>query len=278
MQFKSLAVGAIGVALLISGTATSGVARPRVQPTTTSTTTSATSPTTTTTSTTTTAPAVSCDRPVFQVNQLTYAPASPFRVGLGNTKAVVTPSTSANCEIKRWSYVLYGDNGAVAQLKNLTADFGFITVRESKLVNRDSGPQAAKVTVTYGPASGYAGTTKFNQSYQVGASLFRRGTFGSTFKAPSKVAVGGQATITAKLSRANWNTDKYGKYAGQSVVLQTRTSYGEPWGKLITRKTNASGVVTFKTTVEEDTLVRVFYFGNSTTSHAVSSEILISAI
>lgn len=278
MQFKTLVVGGLAVALF------SGMTAPAV----------ADAPV-----------AVTCDRPTFSVNQITYAPASPFRVGLGNTKAVVTPSVVAKrvdavpadstatppveaipagstvrggCEVKKWSYVLYGENGAVAQLNDYTSDSGTITVREAKLKNRDAGDQVAKVTATYGPAEGYTGTTKRNQSWQVDADLYRRGTFGSSFKAPTSVAVGGQATITAKLSRANWDTDKYGKYAGQNVVLQVRTSYSAPWGKLITRKTDANGRVTFKTIVEEDTLVRVFYFGNVNTSHAVSGEILVAAV
>lgn len=83
--------------------------------------------------------------------------------------------------------------------------------------------------------------------------------------APEPVKKGKTITVTGSLGRANWETLKYGAYAGKSVELQYRTKTTS-YAKVKTLTTNSSGDV--KTTVKatKDGYFRLVYAGNSTTA------------
>lgn len=83
--------------------------------------------------------------------------------------------------------------------------------------------------------------------------------------APEPVKKGKTITVTGSLDRANWETLKYGAYAGKSVELQYRTKTTS-YAKVKTLTTNSSGDV--KTTVKasKDGYFRLAYAGNGTTA------------
>ena len=83
--------------------------------------------------------------------------------------------------------------------------------------------------------------------------------------APEPVKKGKTITVTGSLDRANWETSRYGAYAGKSVELQYRTKTTSYAG-VKTLTTNGSGDV--KTTVKatKDGYFRLVYAGNSTTA------------
>ncbi|MFF7330997.1 hypothetical protein [Streptomyces sp. NPDC008150] len=88
--------------------------------------------------------------------------------------------------------------------------------------------------------------------------------------APEPVVKGKTVTVTGKLSRANWETNKYAGYSTQSVKLQYRKKSSTTYTTLKTIKTSTTG--TLKTTVKAtaDGYYR-FSFAGTTTTPAVSA-------
>ncbi|MEU1511927.1 hypothetical protein ABZ490_07160 [Streptomyces sp. NPDC005811] len=82
---------------------------------------------------------------------------------------------------------------------------------------------------------------------------------------PEPVKKGKTITVTGKLSRANWDDNKYHGYAGQSVKLQFRKKNSSTYTTLKTIKTSSTG--TLKTTVKAsaDGYFRYSFAGTSTT-------------
>ncbi|MFJ8749516.1 DUF5707 domain-containing protein [Streptomyces sp. NPDC102441] len=83
--------------------------------------------------------------------------------------------------------------------------------------------------------------------------------------APEPVKKGRTITVTGKLSRANWETDTYKGYTGQSVKLQFRKKTSSTYTTVKTIKTNSTGAL--KTTVKAsvDGYWRYSFAGTSTT-------------
>ena len=86
--------------------------------------------------------------------------------------------------------------------------------------------------------------------------------------APEPVAKNATLTVTGKLTRANWETHKYGGYSGRSVKLQFRKA-GTSAYTTVKKVTSGSGGA-LKTTAKAtaDGYWRWSYAGNSTTSTA----------
>ncbi|WP_330349129.1 hypothetical protein [Streptomyces sp. NBC_00582] len=82
---------------------------------------------------------------------------------------------------------------------------------------------------------------------------------------PEPVKKGRTITVTGKLSRANWDTNKYAGYTGQPVKLQFRKKGSSTYTTLKTIKTSSTG--TLKTTVKAsaDGYFRYSFAGTSTT-------------
>ncbi|MEV5471969.1 hypothetical protein AB0L66_06375 [Streptomyces sp. NPDC052207] len=82
---------------------------------------------------------------------------------------------------------------------------------------------------------------------------------------PEPVKKGGTITVTGKLSRANWETNKYGNYTGQSVKLQFRKKGSSTYTTVRTIRTSSTG--NLKTTVKAsvDGYYRYAFAGNTTT-------------
>ncbi|MFJ2111953.1 calcium-binding protein [Streptomyces sp. NPDC087850] len=84
--------------------------------------------------------------------------------------------------------------------------------------------------------------------------------------APEPVKKGEPLTITGKLTRADWNTNKYVNYASQSVRLEFREKGDNGYATVKTVKSNGSGAL--KTTVKaaSDGYWRWSFTGTSTTA------------
>ncbi|MFJ8489671.1 hypothetical protein ACIRBZ_15075 [Streptomyces sp. NPDC094038] len=88
--------------------------------------------------------------------------------------------------------------------------------------------------------------------------------------APEPVKKGKTVTVTGSLTRANWDTHKYGAYGSQSVKLQFRKKSSTTYTTLKTIKASSTGALKTTTTATVDGYYR-YSFAGSTTSPAVSA-------
>ncbi|MEU3983073.1 calcium-binding protein [Streptomyces sp. NPDC026672] len=105
---------------------------------------------------------------------------------------------------------------------------------------------------------------------KAGSFSFQRSARLTVNASPEPVRKGATVTVTGALTRANWETLKYGGYGSQSVKLQFRKKSSSTYTTLKTIKTDAKGNLrtTVKATV--DGYYRYSYAGGSTTA-AVSA-------
>ncbi|MGW0943872.1 hypothetical protein ACWD4O_15165 [Streptomyces sp. NPDC002623] len=105
----------------------------------------------------------------------------------------------------------------------------------------------------------------FKWQSNLGAINVQRKSALTTDATPEPVKKGKTLTITGKLTRANWDTNKYGGYATQSVKLQFKKKGSTVYSTVKTIRTSSTG--TLKTTVKAtvDGYYRYTFAGNSTT-------------
>ncbi|MDN3023377.1 hypothetical protein [Streptomyces sp. S.PB5] len=82
---------------------------------------------------------------------------------------------------------------------------------------------------------------------------------------PEPVKKGKTITVTGKLSRANWDTDKYAGYASQSVKLQFRKKGSSTYSTIKTIKTSSTGTLSTTVKASADGYYRYSFAGTSTT-------------
>ncbi|MER5787890.1 hypothetical protein [Streptomyces sp. NPDC001980] len=87
---------------------------------------------------------------------------------------------------------------------------------------------------------------------------------------PEPVKKGKTVTVTGSLTRANWDTHKYGAYGSQSVKLQFRKKSSTTYTTLKTIKASSTGALKTTTTASVDGYFRYSFAGTST-SPAVSA-------
>ncbi len=88
--------------------------------------------------------------------------------------------------------------------------------------------------------------------------------------APEPVKKGQKITVTGKLTRANWDTKKYGPYGGRTVELQFRQTGTSSFGAVKKVTTSSSGALKTTVTAATDGTWRWVYRGNDTTGAATS--------
>ncbi|MFI1221052.1 MULTISPECIES: hypothetical protein [unclassified Streptomyces] len=88
---------------------------------------------------------------------------------------------------------------------------------------------------------------------------------------PEPVSKGRTITVTGKVTRANWETRKYGSYGGRTVSLQFKPSGAASYTTV--KKVLANGSGALKTTVKASRTGtwRWVYYGNTTTGASTSS-------
>ncbi|MET7735626.1 hypothetical protein ABZT02_30295 [Streptomyces sp. NPDC005402] len=95
--------------------------------------------------------------------------------------------------------------------------------------------------------------------------LQRRATL-TTDASPEPVKKGKTITVTGKLARANWDTNKYAGYSTQPVKLQFRKKGSSTYTTLKTIKTTSTGTLKTTTTATADGYYRYSFAGTTTTS------------
>ncbi|MCX4859346.1 hypothetical protein [Streptomyces canus] len=95
--------------------------------------------------------------------------------------------------------------------------------------------------------------------------LQRRATL-TVNASPEPVKKGKTITVTGKLSRANWDTNKYAGYSTQPVKLQFRKKGSSTYTTLKTIKTTSTGTLKTTTTATADGYYRYSFAGTTTTS------------
>ncbi|MGW3242056.1 calcium-binding protein [Streptomyces sp. NPDC001070] len=88
---------------------------------------------------------------------------------------------------------------------------------------------------------------------------------------PEPVAKGGTLTVTGKLTRANWETDKYAGYSGQSVALQFRSASSSTYTTVKTVTSSSTGALKTTVRASADGSWRFVYAGNSVTGKSTSA-------
>ncbi|MDN3023378.1 calcium-binding protein [Streptomyces sp. S.PB5] len=82
---------------------------------------------------------------------------------------------------------------------------------------------------------------------------------------PEPVKKGKTITVTGKLSRANWETNKYAGYASQSVKLQFRKKGSSTYTTVKTIKTSSTGTLSTTVKASADGYYRYSFAGTATT-------------
>ncbi|WP_460066968.1 hypothetical protein [Streptomyces sp. YKOK-I1] len=102
------------------------------------------------------------------------------------------------------------------------------------------------------------------------AKVLRKATL-TTDATPEPVKKGKTITVTGKLARANWDTNKYAGYASQSVKLQFKKKGATAYTTVKTIKSGSTGVL--KTTVKAtaDGYFRYVFVGTTTTAPVTSA-------
>jgi hypothetical protein len=95
--------------------------------------------------------------------------------------------------------------------------------------------------------------------------LQRRATL-TTDASPEPVKKGKTITVTGKLARANWDTNKYAGYSTQPVKLQFRKKGSSTYTTLKTVNTTSTGTLKTTTTATADGYYRFSFAGTTTTS------------
>jgi hypothetical protein len=101
--------------------------------------------------------------------------------------------------------------------------------------------------------------------------LKRASVIASADASPEPVTKGQPITVKGTLKRANWSTNRYDTYAGQSVTLQFKAAGSTTYTNVKSVTTSSTGA--FKTTVTaaKDGAWRWYYAGNSITGAKVSA-------
>ncbi|MFE5853464.1 hypothetical protein ACFQ61_09645 [Streptomyces sp. NPDC056500] len=99
----------------------------------------------------------------------------------------------------------------------------------------------------------------------------KRGSRLTVNASPEPVVKGSTITVTGKVTRANWETRKYGSYGGRTVSLQFKPAGAASYTTV--KKVHANGSGDLRTTVQASKTGtwRWAYYGNTTTGPSTSS-------
>ncbi|MEU6527734.1 hypothetical protein ABZ869_00905 [Streptomyces sp. NPDC046928] len=176
---------------------------------------------------------------------------------------------------------LYGDKPATCTATSATTATckGTIDVypAQSELINSDAGgwKASAEATAFNGedPDAEVFDITKVGYTSQggLGTTLLRRYSKQTVNASPEPVKKGKTLTVTGKLSRANWEDNKYHGYTAQPVKLQFRKKDSSTYTTLKTVTTNGTGELKATVTATVDGYFRYTFAGTSTTPAATAA-------
>ncbi|WP_328872170.1 hypothetical protein OHT76_19735 [Streptomyces sp. NBC_00287] len=178
--------------------------------------------------------------------------ASPDNMLFGNKAATCasTSDTTATCTGKIDIYP------ADAELAN--SDAGTWKGAALALAQNGQDPEGENYDIT---KVGYA------DQGDLGSTLVQRAAKLTVDAAPEPVKKGKPITVTGKLTRANWETEKYvGLPAGQKVVLQFRKAGTTAYSNVKGIQTATGGALKTTVTASEDGYYRFTYAGITSTA------------
>lgn len=191
---------------------------------------------------------------------------TPRAVNVGLSPVTVTYDVDmTGCDELAWSmgisslyvyaYVIDGEASAADE-----------TFDPSLLSNSDAGQHDAVVTMYDTEYSEYS------ETIYDGFTLTRRSTWGSSFNAsPEPVKKGKYMKVSARLTRANWDTDRYTAYAGTRAMLQFKPKGSSTWRDFKGVTTNSYGYAKTAVKASKDGTWRYSFAGNSTSGAATST-------
>ncbi|MEU9241351.1 hypothetical protein [Streptomyces shenzhenensis] len=177
-----------------------------------------------------------------------YTDQTNFLIGDDPAKCAVTSATTASCKANIDIYPGDGD-----------------------LFNSDAGLwHAGALAIAYNgqdPASSGFDITKvgFADQGALGSTQVQRLSRLTVNAAPEPVRKGKTVTVTGKLSRANWEDNRYHGYAGQSVKLQFRKKGTSTYTNVKGIKTSSTGTLKTTTKATVDGYYRFSFAGTATT-------------
>ncbi|KUO10948.1 hypothetical protein [Streptomyces sp. DSM 15324] len=111
----------------------------------------------------------------------------------------------------------------------------------------------------------------------LGATKVLRKATLTTDAAPEPVEAGTKLTITGKLARANWDTNKNAGYASQSVKLQFKKKGATAYTTVKTIKSGSTGLLKTTVTASADGYYRYVFAGTTTTAPVTSAADFVDA-
>ncbi|MCX4699551.1 single-stranded DNA-binding protein [Streptomyces sp. NBC_01373] len=202
----------------------------------------------------------------------------PVVVGTTNVvSAKVSVTASDDSGIAQTTYIsAYGPNPNYAQI---WYDDGEITCVEASATT-----STCTGTLTFDPqaSTGFVGNNAaatwnlatlvsandYNYIHRDAATTFKVQRYSrlTVNASPEPVKKGKTITVTGKLSRANWEDNKYHGYANQSVKLQFRKKGSNTYTTVKTIKSDATGNLRTTVTASTDGYFRYSFAGTTTTS------------
>ena len=171
--------------------------------------------------------------------------------------------------------ILFGDDfGTCTPTSSTTADCtGTIDVYPAygELINSDAGSwKAGAMAIAFNgqdPNSDSFDITKvgFADQGDLATTLVQRYSKLTVNASPEPVKKGKTITVTGKLSRANWEDNKYHGYTSQPVKLQFRKKGSSTYTTVKTIKTNSYGELKTTVTASVDGYFRYSFAGTTTT-------------
>ncbi|MEU8992529.1 hypothetical protein AB0C98_40160 [Streptomyces sp. NPDC048558] len=171
--------------------------------------------------------------------------------------------------------MLFGNNyGKCTPTSSTTANCtGTIDVypADGELWNADAGSwKAGAMAIAFNgqdPSAESFDITKVGYADKGGlaTTLIQRYSRLTVNASPEPVKKGKTITVTGKLSRANWEDNKYHGYTNQSVKLQFRKKGSDTYSTVKTIKSNSTGELKTAVTASQDGYFRYSFAGTSTT-------------
>ncbi|MFE2968745.1 hypothetical protein ACFXKC_34735 [Streptomyces sp. NPDC059340] len=168
--------------------------------------------------------------------------------GVDPAKCTVTSSTAASCKGNIDIYPAEGDL--------INSDAGAWKAAGLAIALNGQDPSSSTFDVTKVGVADIGGFTSPN------VQRYSKLTVNAS---PEPVKKGKTITVTGKLTRANWETNKYAGYTGQSVKLQFRKKGSTTYTTVKTIKTDGYGNLKTTTTASVDGYYRYSFAGTSTT-------------
>ncbi|MFE3633891.1 hypothetical protein [Streptomyces cellostaticus] len=158
---------------------------------------------------------------------------------------------------------LMGENAATCSATSATTASckGLVDIypAEGDLLNIDAGTwKAGALALQYS-------TGDFSETDGLGTTKVQRYSKLTVNASPEPVTKGKTITVTGKLSRANWEDNKYHGYTKQSVKLQYRKKGSSTYTTLKTITSNSTGNLKTTTTAKADGYYRYSFAGTTTT-------------